>query len=106
MSDFGYVFTTIALMALVTLALRALPFLAGRWLRRHAFVNKLGSNLPLSIMVLLLLDTAWGEARSHAGLPWQEVVAVLLVVLLQWRTRQTLFSIAIGTVVYIAARAW
>lgn len=105
MADTAYVIAAIALMGLVTTALRALPFLAGHWLRRHAFVQKLGDSLPLAIMVLLLLDTATGQSRSHPGLPWQEIVAVALVVLLQWRTRQTLLSIAAGTAVYVVLRA-
>ena len=91
-------------MAAVTILLRALPFMAGHWLRRHAFVQKLGDSLPLSIMVLLLLDTATGQASHHSGLPWQEALAVLLVVFMQWRSRQTLLSIVAGTALYVALR--
>jgi branched-subunit amino acid transport protein AzlD len=105
MSDTGYVFTVIVLMAAVTVLLRALPFIAGHWLRRHAFVQKLGDSLPLSIMVLLLVDTVAGQARGHAGLPWQELAAVAVVVALQWRTRQPLLSIVAGTALYVALRA-
>jgi len=105
MTDTGYILTVIVLMGAVTLLLRALPFIAGHWLRRHAIVQKLGDGLPLSIMVLLLVDTAAGQARGHTGLPWQELAAVAVVVLLQWRTRQTLLSIVAGTALYIALRA-
>lgn len=106
MADEGYVLTAILLMALVTVALRALPFVAGRWLRRHAVVHKLGDSLPLSIMTLLLIDTAVGQARSHAGLPWPELAAIILVVVLQWRTRQTLLSIVAGTALYAGVRTF
>jgi branched-subunit amino acid transport protein AzlD len=105
MTDTAYVLIVIALMGAVTVALRALPFVAGHWLRRHAVVQKLGDSLPLSIMVLLLVDTAAGQAHSHAGLPWQELLAVALVITLQWRTRQTLLSIVTGTALYMVLRA-
>lgn len=105
MTDTAYVLIVIVLMGAVTAALRALPFVAGHWLRRHAVVRKLGDSLPLSIMVLLLADTVAGQARSHTGLPWQELLAVALVIILQWRTRQTLLSIVTGTALYIALRA-
>ena len=105
MTDTGYILTAIALMALVTILLRALPFIAGHWLRRHPLVHKLGASLPLSIMVLMLIDSAAGQARAHGGLPWQEMAAVVVVALLQWRTRQTLLSIAAGTALYVGLRA-
>ena len=105
MTDTAYILSAIALMTAVTLLLRALPFIAGHWLRRHPIVHKLGDSLPLSIMVLLLIHSAVGQARSHDGLPWQECLATALVILLQWRTRQTLLSIAAGTALYVALRA-
>src|SRR5690625_7781092 len=88
-------------MGAVTLGLRALPFVAGPWLRRHRMVGQLGRFLPLAIMVLLALHTAWGHAQARRALPWAEAAAIVLVVLLQWRFRQTLLSIAAGTVVYM-----
>jgi branched-subunit amino acid transport protein AzlD len=105
MTDTAYVLIVIVLMGVVTVALRALPFVAGHWLRRHAVVQKLGDSLPLSIMVLLLVDTVASQARGHAGLPWQELLAVALVITLQWRTRQTLLSIVMGTALYMVLRA-
>ncbi|MBV2182146.1 AzlD domain-containing protein [Castellaniella sp. MT123] len=105
MTDTPYVLIVIVLMGAVTLALRALPFVAGHWLRRHPLVHKLGNTLPLSIMVLLLVDTVTGQARNNPAGPWQELLAVALVVLLQWRTRQTLLSIVAGTALYMVLRA-
>jgi len=105
MTDTGYVLTVIGAMAAITLGLRALPFIGGHWLRRHPLVHKLGDTLPLSIMVLLLVDTVAGQAHSNPYGPWQEMIAVALVVLLQWRTRQTLLSIVAGTAAYMVLRA-
>ncbi|WP_269497060.1 branched-chain amino acid transporter permease [Castellaniella sp. S9] len=104
MIDSGYAIAAILAMAAVTVALRALPFVAGRWLRRHALVRKLGDALPLSIMVLLLVHAVIGSARDNPGGLWQELLAVAIVAVLQWRTRQTLLSIAAGTAVYVLLR--
>ncbi len=99
-----YVIVVIAVMALVTLALRALPFLADQWLKKHPAVQRLGQFLPLAIMTLLLLHSGTSAAREHAAGPWPELLAVALVVLLQWRIKNALLSILVGTCVYVLAR--
>ncbi|MBC2768362.1 branched-chain amino acid transporter permease [Pusillimonas minor] len=104
MADTNYVWITIAVMAGVTFALRALPFVAGRWLRRQGLVHKLGATLPLSVMTLLLLHAMVGAARDNPAGVWQEGVAILLVLVLQWRTRNTLLSIVVGTAAYLLMR--
>ncbi|MER1967635.1 AzlD domain-containing protein [Castellaniella sp. GW247-6E4] len=104
MIDPGYILAAILAMAAVTAALRALPFVAGRWLRRHSLVRKLGDTLPLSIMVLLLAHAVVGSARDNPHGLWQELVAVAIVTALQWRTRQTLLSIVAGTAAYVLLR--
>lgn len=101
MDDPLYLLAAIGLMALITGLLRALPFMAGHWLRHHPLVHKLGGSLPMAIMVLLLIDTAAGQAHNHAGLPWPEVAAVAMVALLQWRLKHTLLSIVAGTAAYM-----
>lgn len=100
----GYLIGVIAAMGLVTFALRALPFVATQWLQKHALVQALGQFLPLAIMTLLLVHSASGAAREHAGGPWPELLAVALVVLLQWWRRNALLSITLGTCVYVLIR--
>jgi branched-subunit amino acid transport protein AzlD len=99
-----YVIVVIAVMALVTFALRALPFLADQWLKKHPAVQRLGQFLPLAIMTLLLLHSGTSAAREHTAGPWPELLAVALVVLLQWRTKNALLSIVVGTAVYVLMR--
>lgn len=107
MIDAGYVLGAILAMGLTTLALRALPFFAARWLQRHALVARLGRFLPPAIMCLLLAHSVVGSARSHAAGPWPELAAVILVVLLQWRSANVLLSIFTGTAAYVLMRnAW
>lgn len=100
-----YVFITIVLMGAVTLLLRALPFIAGKFLRRHSFVQKLGNSLPLAIMSLLLIDTLYKQSQSNPHGIWQEIVAALIVLIFQLRSRQPLLSILAGSVVYVLLRS-
>ena len=104
MIESRYVFGVIVAMALVTFALRALPFVAAHWLQKHPAVQRLGQFLPLAIMTLLLVHSAVGAAREHAFGPWPELLAVAVVVVLQWRSRNALLSILVGTAVYVLMR--
>ena len=100
----AYVVAALAGMALLTFGLRALPFFAAQWLRKHAFVARLGQFLPLAIMVLLVLHSVMGAAQTHAHGPWFELLSIALVVALQWRVRNPLFSILAGAALYLVLR--
>ena len=104
MIDPYYTIAVIAMMALITFALRALPFVASRWLQSHPVVRRLGRFLPLAIMTLLLLHTLVGSAREHATGPWPELVCAGLAAALQWRSRNPLLSILAGTGLYVLLR--
>lgn len=102
--DAAYVLEAVALMAVVTFGLRALPFLAAQWLQKHALIQKLGQFLPLAVMTLLVLQAAGSAAGQHHGAPWREGLTLALVVILQWRWRKTLWSILLGTTLYVLLR--
>ena len=104
MTDRAYVVAVIVAMGLVTFALRALPFVAAQWLNKHPIVQRLGAFLPLAIMTLLTVHSAAGSAREHAAGPWPELAAIALVAILQWRTRNALLSILLGTGAYVLMR--
>lgn len=104
MIDALYVIGVIAAMGLVTFTLRALPFVAAHWLQKHPIVQQLGQFLPLAIMTLLLVHSAAGNAREHFAGPWPELLAIALVIVLQWTRRNALLSILIGTSVYVFIR--
>ena len=99
-------YAVLALLAggAVTFALRALPFLAAQWLARQPVVQRLGRFLPLAIMTRLLAHARAGSAREHGRGPWAELIAVALVMLLQWRARNALLSIGAGTAAYLLLR--
>ena len=104
MIESGYALSVIVAMALVTFALRALPFVAAQWLNKHALVRALGEFLPLAIMTLLLVHSLTGAALEHPAGPWPELLAVGVVVLVQWRSRNPLLSIVVGTALYVFMR--
>lgn len=104
MIDTSYALGVLAAMTVVTFGLRALPFLAARWLQSHPLVQKLGRFLPLAIMTLLLLHTLVGSARQNPSGPWAELAAVATVVALQWWRRHALLSILAGTALYVLLR--
>lgn len=94
----------LAAMAAVTFGLRALPFLAAKFLQKHPLVQRLGRFLPLAIMTLLLLHTLVGSARDNPQGPWAELAAVTCVLALQWWRKHALLSILAGTVLYVLLR--
>lgn len=91
-------------MGAVTFLIRAMPFIAGNWLQKHPVVARLGRFSPLAIMTLLLLHSMVGNAVEHSTGPWPEVIAIAVVVALQWRWKSPLASILAGTVIYVLFR--
>lgn len=97
----GHVALAIALMGAVTWGLRALPFMAARWLRDHPVMARVQAFLPAAIMALLLTHTMVSASGSHGGWPLAEAVCVAVVMALQWRLRHALVSIFMGTGLYV-----
>ena len=93
---------TICLMALVTVATRALPFML--FPPGHptpTYIRYLGRVLPLAVFGMLVVyclkDVQWLQG-SH-GVP--ELIGIAVTVVLHLWKRQMLWSIAGGTVVYM-----
>jgi branched-subunit amino acid transport protein AzlD len=89
-------------MVVGTLITRFLPFLlfpAGK--ETPKFITYLGTTLPYATMALLVVYCLKGVTIFTAphGLP--ELIAVLTVVLLHWYKKNSLLSIALGTIVYM-----
>ncbi|WP_215778855.1 branched-chain amino acid transporter permease [Paludibacterium sp. B53371] len=105
MIDPSYAVPAIIAMGLVTFALRALPFVAAPLLRRYPEIDRLGRFLPPAIMTLLVLHTLHGSAHDNpqSG-PWAEIVSAALVMVVQYRWKHPLLSIAAGTVLYVVWR--
>ena len=92
----------IAVIALVTAALRFLPFLIFRENRKTPpLVSYLGQVLPYAIMGMLVIYCLKGV--SFAAFPFgiPEMIGCLVVILLHIWKRNTLLSIGAGTVCYM-----
>ena len=97
-----YAAAMIAVIALVTAALRFLPFLIFRGNRKTPkYVEYLGKVLPFAIMGMLVVYCLKGVnfVSLENWLPY--FVATAAVVLLHLWKRNTLLSIITGTVLYM-----
>ena len=91
----------IAVMAVITFALRALPFLIFGKRETPKFIVYLGKVLPYAMMGMLVVFCFKGVKITQYpyGLP-ELIAGTITVVLHAWR-RNTLISILCGTVSYM-----
>lgn len=102
MSNALYALMMILVIALVTMALRFIPFFVFSGERPvPKFINYLGRVLPYSIMAMLVVYClkSISFVKAPFGLP--ELISVALVAVLHVWKRNTLFSIICGTVCYM-----
>ena len=96
-----YPIAVIVVTALVTWTLRAFPFLVFGSRPLPEMVHYLGKVLPPAIMTVLVIyclrETSF--TQYPFGLP--EIVASLLVIVLQWIRGNMYLSIVTGTVCYM-----
>lgn len=97
------VLAVVLVIAAVTVALRAAPFLAMEALSRNAYLAHLGRKMPVGVMVLLVAYTLQDIDPSvyPYGLPVIGAAAVAL--LLYWRTRNALVGIGAGLACHLVA---
>ena len=92
----------IAVIALVTAALRFLPFLIFRNNQKtHPLVSYLGQVLPFAIMGMLVVYCLKGITLTAAPYGLPEAIGCAMVALLHIWKRNTLLSIVGGTVCYM-----
>ncbi len=97
-----YVLLAILLAAVITFALRALPFLIFYGERKMPeFLVKLGAVLPAAIMAVLIVYCLKDIAVDWRANAPSKILAVLTVgISYKWK-HNTLISIAAGTAVYM-----
>ena len=92
----------IAVMALVTMLLRFLPFLIfGENRKTPKLITYLGRVLPYAIMGMLVVYCLKGVTPLAYPYALPELLACAAVVLLHIWKRNTLLSIGVGTVFYM-----
>ena len=90
----------VAVMSLVTILLRFLPFLVFRK-KVPPCITYLGRVLPPAIIGMLVIYCLKDTVITSAPLGLPELIAGVMVVLLQAWKRNALLSILCGTVVYM-----
>ncbi len=91
----------IAAMAIVTILLRALPFLLFRK-QTPAYISYLGRVLPPAIIGMLVVYCLKDMTPSLPPFGLPEMIAAACVVIIQAWRRSALLSILSGTVLYMA----
>ena len=92
----------VAVMAGVTILLRALPFLIFREGRKTPpYISYLGNVLPQAIIGMLVIYCLKDATLTQAPYGLPELIAGAAVVVLQIWRRSSLVSILSGTVIYM-----
>lgn len=98
----SYDILIIAVVAIVTILIRFLPFIIFRGDKKTPdFITYLGKVLPYSIMAMLVVYCLKGMSiiSSPHGLP--EIISALVIIALHVWKRNTLLSIIAGTICYM-----
>ncbi len=101
----AYIAAVLAVGFLVTVSLRAVPFIVLEPLRQSRFVRSLATWMPVGILGILALTTF----ADSAGFPnpdpkqlWAAVAAATTTVVTHfWARRKTLVSVGAGTLVFV-----
>ncbi|NLE96438.1 MAG: branched-chain amino acid transporter AzlD [Propionibacterium sp.] len=105
MPDTGYLVVALLSAGLITLALRALPFVALKPLRESQLVKNLGIWMPAGVLTILALATLASSAEGGRLVPAVVAVGVTVLVHLLFG-RHSLLSIAAGTITYVVMVNW
>ena len=97
---FSHAAGIVAVMSLVTILLRSLPFLIFKE-KVPPYVTYLGKVLPPAIVGMLVIYCLKDVTVLAAPYGLPELLSILIVVLLQVWKRNTLISILCGTVAYM-----
>ena len=101
----GYLLAGLGVMFLVTIVLRAAPFVALTRLRDSQVVRYLGRTMPAGVMVVLVVYTLRDTTTVLASwLPAAAALTITLGVHLMWR--RAAISIVLGTATFMLLEAW
>lgn len=92
---------SIIIMAVITLCLRALPFIVFKERKTPKWLEYLGRVLPFATMGMLVVYCMKGTDFSRAEGFLPELAAIVVVVLSYIWKKNTLLSIISGTVIYM-----
>jgi branched-subunit amino acid transport protein AzlD len=96
-----YIIGAILVIGLVTFLLRALPFIAGRWLENNLFVDYIKDRFPMVMMFILTLYAADVTKMKTAQEFMPVFCATLATIVVHFLVRNFFLSIFIGVITYI-----
>lgn len=99
--DSGYMLVTIAVVALVTWSLRAIPFIVFGNRILPQTINFLSHGLPPAIMTILVVYCLAGTGLDSFAYGMAEMTALFAVVGLQKFKKNMYVSIIAGTICYM-----
>ena len=93
--------SVVVTISVVTVALRALPFLAMDRIARSGYLRHLGAQMPIGVMILLVAYTIKDEnfMKYPYGVP--HITAAGLTIVLYLTIRNTLLAIVAGLALYM-----
>lgn len=98
----GYIIAAIAIAAIITVLLRALPFAALSKLRKSKFVKRIGRWMPVGIMLILAAVTIRGSIADRPELWWATPIALAVTIAVHYLTRRkTVWSVGAGTACFV-----
>lgn len=103
MPDVSYVLAAMGIAFVITVALRAVPFLVLGPLRESQFVRNMAIWMPAGILFILAAATFRSSALDGPTRLWEAAVAATVTVAVHLGCgRRTLLSVGAGTVVFVA----
>lgn len=102
----AYVAQVILAMAVVTFALRAVPFVLPKRFFEITLVQRSAKSMPLLIMILLVLNAFDGATFVLSGTAIPLLGGIATVAVLQLTLRVSLVSIIGGVAVHILTIMW
>ena len=97
----GKVWVAIVIMSLVTIALRAVPFIIFKGKKTPPAIEYLGQALPYAVIGMIVVYCLKGLDFTRASGFVPGLIASVIVVLSYLWKRNTLLSIITGTVIYM-----
>lgn len=100
-TDLYSAYLLVCFIALMTFTFRALPFIFNRILQDNSWIESIRQYLPASIMVLLVLYTLKDVSLVSTPYGFNQIISIICVTLIHLKWRNTLLSIAGGTVLFV-----
>lgn len=101
----GMVWAVLLPVAVVTIALRALPFAFKRLLRGSPLLDFLGVAMPVGVMTVLVVYAVSGASEARGGVLAALIAAAVTLGLHAWR-RSMALTILAGTACYVVLVNW